>query len=429
MAIDRSVICAAMWRHQDIETNGDIRDCCAVLDNEIKDSEGRVFNVNTHKLSDEWNSERKKALRLQMLRGEKPKGCWWCYDQEATTGHSVRTSFNNGLSDFVLEPLLKDSLENGGHLSTPPVDFQMQTGNLCNLACKMCQPKLSIQVGKFYKEHFDHPKEVRFSKSRGFPTMVNNDSFDLVYDWPVQHKLSDVFDEYIQNGNIKRMYLTGGEPTIIAENLEFLQLLVNNGQAKDIKFDTNTNCTNINKKFLSIIEQFKNARLAISIDGMGDIAHIQRYPSDWKTIERNIDTLIEWSAENPTKRQINLSTVVTALNFHHIPEFWDYMCEKFGKLNPAGGRMQNPHFITPLWEWKESSLGFGQVPQSIAQQILSTFDEYQDKITKNAFDSYKNALNSGSFAPDFTAIHEVLDTIQKMHPDLNIPEIYKIYYQ
>ena len=100
----------------------------------------------------------------------------------------------------------------------------MQTGNLCNLACKMCQPKLSIQVGKFYKQHFDHPKEVKFSKSRGFPTMVNNDSFDLVYDWPVQNKLSDVFDEYIKNGTIKRMYLTGGEPTIITENLEFLKL-------------------------------------------------------------------------------------------------------------------------------------------------------------------------------------------------------------
>ena len=162
---------------------------------------------------------------------------------------------------------------------------------------------------------------------------------------------------------------------------------------------------------------------------MGDIAYIQRHPSNWKTIERNIDTLIEWAAENPNKRKINISTVITALNFHHVLEFWDYMCSKFGKLNPAGGRMQNPHFIAPLWEWKESSLGFGQVPQSIAEQIASTFDQYQDKITKNAFDAYKNALNSGSFAPDFTAIHEVLDTIQRMHPDLNIREIYKIYYQ
>jgi MoaA/NifB/PqqE/SkfB family radical SAM enzyme len=415
ISIDKNVLCGALWMHQDIETNGDIQDCCASL------TDRNEFNITTHSLKDEWNSDRKRDMRMQMLRGEQPKSCRWCYDTEKLGVESVRSHFNSGFFNKISNKELQETWDNNGAVTRPAEAIQIQTGNLCNLACKMCRPALSTSVGKFYKKHFDDPAKVTFIKR--LPTLIKNDSFDLKYDWPVTSKLSTLLADVLSD--FKMLYITGGEPTIIKENIEFLQYLVDNGYSKNIDIRTNTNCTNINQDLLDLMSQFKSACISASIDGMDEIAYIQRHPSDWRTVNANLDKIGAWAQTQP-HHTINITSVVTNLNAHHILDTLAYLCNKYQGF---GVNVADPHLINLCWQSPESSLGIEHIPKQAIDQIVATVPDYYGKIPYAILNQFKNGLTLANTGLTYRYIHQALDTVQAMHPELNIKDIYKIYYQ
>jgi glutamate-1-semialdehyde 2,1-aminomutase len=89
---------------------------------------------------------------------------------------------------------------------------------------------------------------------------------------------------------LKKVYMTGGEPTLIKNNFKFMKKCIDEGRT-DIVLFFNTNCTNINKQFLELISQFKQVNINASMDGIGIVNEYIRAPSDWKQISENIEKL------------------------------------------------------------------------------------------------------------------------------------------
>jgi len=427
-----NTLCSFAFGHTDIEPNGDIKFCCAAWNNSHRDSQGRVYNIQTHTLKEAWNSEQLKETRLAMIRGERPELCRYCWmmeNEDNTAGNSVRLQAANRrilLSD--IQDRIEYARTHNGELDKLAFDFQLSIGNLCNLACKMCNNGYSTQYQKLYSKFF--PSSDRISYVKGVEILDDNNMdrqipFGTTFDWPLHIPLSEIFKDHTQD--LQRIFFTGGEPTLIPQVLDFIEFLADAPHRPDLTMWPSTNCTNINKRLLNSLDKFNEVWFNLSLDGMDEIAYIQRTPSNWESIEKNVDMLMDWIVERQQTKhiEVHMISTITALNFHHILDFWTYFSKRFSRRVRFG--------ISPnLVLHKRTNFGIEIVPKSVAEQLRAKFNSYNGvypKYTEYAFEYYKNLLDTTNFADDHELIHYCLDEVQRVHLDKNIREIYSIYYK
>jgi sulfatase maturation enzyme AslB (radical SAM superfamily) len=85
---------------------------------------------------------------------------------------------------------------------------------------------------------------------------------------------------------LKRLYLTGGEPTLIDANLYIINKLVEVGN-KECYVSWTTNMTTWPSEFYDKLEFFNESEIQMSIDGYGTRNSYIRYPTDWKKVEQH----------------------------------------------------------------------------------------------------------------------------------------------
>ncbi len=416
-------ICAYPFVHMDIEPDGEIQFCCAVGTGKNLDNQGNKFNVTTHSISESWNSDSMKTLRTNLINGVEDPRCNFCWERERNKTKSYRTG---GFTTFPLEKI-KDRIEkaaaNNGHVSQLPFDYQVATGNLCNLGCKMCGSKWSTNNAKFFKRFHDTPAEINFVSST-LTKPIGKNEFQAEHDWPVTIGLEKIFEGSYDA--IRLLYLTGGEPTIIKEVHDFLEKLVEQGYADKIRIRPNTNCTTINKKFLDTLSKFSAVDLIVSIDGMDEIADIQRTFSDWPTILKNLDTIMAWWKEKRTPGLLTINTIITSLNLHHVIDLWVFLCERYPGVKFGIG-------ANTVWD-AEVNFGVNSVPEDAVEKIkqYSLSDNYKTnpkyKNMKMAYSYLENLLNTSTFVKDYAIIHYCLNKMKEYHPEYDIEKIYRIYF-
>jgi MoaA/NifB/PqqE/SkfB family radical SAM enzyme len=258
-----------------------------------------------------------KDIRLAMIDGKKIEGCSVCYEQEANgrtsnRQHSIQ-EWSWRLGNEGLNKLVAEAVDNNGHVESEPVYLDLRLGNLCNLKCRMCNPWNSSQIVKEHESLAQNPEysEVWRKTFGKFPITVMDDQqwFDHDIMWDQVISLIP---------KLKKVYMTGGEPTLIKNNFKFMQACIDQGRT-DIVMFFNTNCTNINKQFLNLISQFKQVNINASMDGIGIVNEYIRAPSDWKLISDNIEKLAQMSNVNlgvtPTIQVYNVFDIVNMLEW------------------------------------------------------------------------------------------------------------------
>lgn len=431
-----NTICGFMFGHTDIEPNGDIKFCCAAWDGLHHDEQGNMYNVNTHTLKEAWNSPLARETRMAMIRGEKPKVCRYCWEfenEDNTKGASVRLSAANQRIPLTeIADRIEYAKQHDGALSDDQLafDFQVSTGNLCNLACKMCNPKFSSSYQKFFSKFFESSGKVNFV--RGLDEVNNAGEtipFGTIYDWPITNPLANIFKDHITS--VKRIFFTGGEPTLIPEIIEFMDHIGNSEHREDLIMWPSTNCTNINKTLLNTLAKFDHMWINMSLDGMDEIAYIQRTPSNWEAIEKNLISLVSWAQEQSKLGKdihLHLISTVTALNIHHILDFWEHCANNYYDTYPYGIAVNLVQHLT-------TNFGIETVPKIVIDQLvrpklnaLYAHPGFQSAATKRGLDLFSEILDNTKFNDGFEDIQFCLDQVQKCHADLNIKEIYKVYY-
>jgi len=414
-----------------IQPNGDIVSCCAIL-GRMTDDQQQVYNVNTHNISDFWNSQEQKQLRLDLINGKEPEccnSCWKLENKDHTKGNSVRKNANDRIPLSRVQDRIQYAAENNGELNVDWIDMQISTGNLCNLACKMCGPDNSIQYSEFFLDrNITTKQQIKFSKTS--IGVLNGGEFGDLYDWPVKRPLATILKDHYSS--LETVWLTGGEPTIIKENIDFLEDLVTTGHSQHILAFINTNCTNVNKRLLDILGNFDQVMFNLSIDAIDDIAYIQRTPSRWPYIQKNIDSIFDWLAEkNNPRNSVNFNTVITNLNFHQVPEVWQHLITRYSPYK----NVYLGFGFTPVVKLEEN-FGIESVPEYMRDQVQQQLDALkilppvvENQRLRSAITDLEYHLNTINFSKDNENIHFMLDRLQEVHPELNIKEIYSIYYR
>jgi sulfatase maturation enzyme AslB (radical SAM superfamily) len=334
--------------------------------------------MGNDKISDVWNSEYYKEVRMKMIRGEKVNHCEICYKVEST-GSESRRELNNRVwkerlgINKVNE--IKRNVEAGFGLNLlRPLSFDLRLGNVCNLKCRMCNSMTSTSfAGEWDKLRKQNLDLTAYKSVDSLHTMSKKLS-----NWFQDDEFWDDIDGELET--IERIYLTGGEPTLIKRNNEFLVKLIEKKRF-NVEVVLNTNITMLNDDLLSNLEKFNKVSLSMSIDGVGEVNDYIRYPSIWSEIESNIKKIF--------KRKINIDITYTlsVYNFFDLKNFikW-YLDHGIGRVNYIDWNiLDEPEFLS-----------VSVIPHEIRVNYLEELSHYLDSIRNNdnhsIVDSLKNTF-------------------------------------
>ena len=264
-------ICAIPWMHLNFEPNGKVVPCCLT-------STHNYFagDLTTDSIEEIWNSDNMKSLRLQMVNGEEPKICSTCFNKERVTGLSGRIHHNKAFPK-VLERIPKITDQTGYVSEMNLLYWDFRFSNLCNLKCRSCGPRYSSAWV---------PDAKKLGLISNQDKVWNIDSVDD----------TNNFDFLTEQINVvEKIYFAGGEPLMMDEHWQILELLDKNNR-HDVKISYNTNCTTFTYKNKDVFDYWKkwNAdKLQIwpSIDEIGPRAELIRSGTVWSKVEANLKRL------------------------------------------------------------------------------------------------------------------------------------------
>jgi len=423
--------CPYPWIHVMTQPTGTVSWCCVARDN-FKNDDGSMFDLNKgDRIESVWNNNHMRKIRQQMLDGEVVKGCEHCYDLEDMGFPSYRTNYIRDWFEYSdrgeeIVQRIEQSKRNGYRVEEPPMYLDFRLGNMCNLKCRMCQPQNSSQINKEYvKMENADPEAGQFIRDN----FTWGHFAENITDWQDDPEFLRQVEEWLPGVN--KLYFTGGEPTIIERVYWIMEKCVEMGIAKDIELVFNSNMTNIQRRFLDLIEQFKNVLMCISVDAYGHENEYIRGASHWSKVEEN---LRKYCASDVIGT-ILFSPVIQIYNVLTITKLLDF-CEE---LEEQYGREV---FVTFLICDYPTSLDFRNCPDQVREVAAGRLEEWlkRSKIlvnrpeNKQTIEATIKALkenrkdNWEQELVTFKRYTKMLDKQRKESMEEALPELWKLMY-
>ena len=300
--------CVLPWIHLASRPSGDVRLCCVAKGRVTNQSKPHRFG--TDKIEHIWNSDHMRNVRQKMINGEQVEACQRCYNIESFGNHSKRITSNQTMMPDNINDMISYSKINDGEALDYPSFYDLRFGNLCNLKCRMCSPQNSSQI---QKEIALNPIDMKILEE-----YVSDD----INEWFLNDNFWKDLEKYIPY--IDHLYFTGGEPTLIEQQYILLEEIIKRGYNDRIQLRYNTNVTNVQPRFLNLINQFERVNLSCSIDGVGRINDYIRHPSNWKNISENFNKFLTNTSDNV---DIYVTFTVQALNILYLYDMQQWINE------------------------------------------------------------------------------------------------------
>ena len=210
--------CLMPWVHLYVGTNGKANACC--------NTSITYGSVRNQPIDSIWNGDKINQFRKQLLEGVKDKRCSICYNKEAAGKASIRTETLVKFKRHIPIALENKTL-------TKPVYLDIRYSNVCNLKCRTCWHGASsswFEDAKVLKTNFGDKAIIK-------ATTKNTKLIEDIVTY------SDELEE---------VYFAGGEPLLMEEHYEFLDLLIEK-KSFNTRIRYNTNLTQLKLKGRSAI--------------------------------------------------------------------------------------------------------------------------------------------------------------------------------
>jgi len=327
--------CVIPWTGFQVEPDGGVKNCII-----SKDTIGNLSDQGIHDILKK-NSEVKK----QMLSGQFPKTCDGCYLQEKHRQKdfgsiSSRLYYAKEITPHISKELLED------HKNFDLKHVDVRWSNKCNLACVYCGPMYSSKWGTELGR-----KQQRFDYDDSLKTYL----FDNIT-------------------SLKNVYLAGGEPMLMKQNKDFLELLLEKNPEVHIR--VNTNLSKTHTGIFDLLCQFKNVHWTISVESMHEEYEYIRHHGVWNDFVGNLKRLKELD------HKISFNMLFFILNYHSIYDTVRFFRDM--------GYHENSFIIGPLYT--PAHFNVLNLPDKIISQIKDRLQKeiaISDHYLKN---SYENIL-------------------------------------
>ena len=249
--LTNGVFCPMPWTGLMYNFDGSVKNCIRSAD--------KIGNIKDNSIDEILLGEQNLDTQENMLSDLPGKSCHTCYNLE-----NNKKNFNI-ISDrmFYIKELKQvplDTYQIGNHdLHTVDVRWS----NLCNFSCVYCGPEFSSR--------WESELKVQTAK----PTVEQTEKFKQ-YIFDSAHKL-------------KHVYLAGGEPLLMKENLEFLELLKRVNPGVNLRINTNLSC--VESRVFETIITFPNVHWTVSVETMEEEFEYIRHGGSWHDFLENLSTI------------------------------------------------------------------------------------------------------------------------------------------
>lgn len=231
-------------------------------------------------------------------------------------------------------------------------NFDLQTidvrwTNLCNFSCVYCTPEFSSRWA---------------------------DELGLKQETPADEQRRE-FKEYIfkHAKQLKHVYLAGGEPLLMKENLELLDLLDPN-----VNLRINTNLSKVDTRVFDRICEFKNVHWTVSVETIEDEFEYIRHGGNWNDFLDNLIVIKKLG------HKISFNMLHFLLNYQTVFGCVDYL--------KSMGFHNNAFIIGALLE--PEYLNIRHLPDSVLQSVKSILEARINESPGYLLeDSYRNMLH------------------------------------
>lgn len=311
----KDTLCVVPWAHLNFEPNGKVVPCCLT-------SHHNYFagDLNNESIEEIWNSNNMKKLRKEFIAGVEPKICATCFDREKVTGESGRYYQNKEFKN-VIKIIPEITQPDGAVPDMKLLYWDFRFSNLCNFKCRSCGPRYSSSwVPDYKKLGWTIEDDAKVTNIQSVEGVTN---YDFLKD-QVQH--------------VQKVYFAGGEPLLMPEHWQTLELLVANKRF-DVKINYNTNCSTFTyggKNVLDYWRQWEDWKIEVwpSIDEIGKRAELIRAGTVWTKVEENLKLLT--TLDNITVRP---GMTIGAWNVRRLPAIINHLID-LGVVN-AKHKYQN----------------------------------------------------------------------------------------
>ena len=219
-----------------------------------------IGNLKDNSITEILHGEVNLTTKHNMTYNKPGPTCNVCYDLEKNTN-----SFDV-ISDriFYLKELKDVNFNIYKSIDTHELHtIDIRWSNLCNFACVYCGPEFSSKWTTELKINHQEVPHQRFIEMKKY-----------------------IFDNVHQ---LKHVYLAGGEPLLMKENLELLDLLKT--QNPNVNLRINTNLSKVDTKIFDLICTFPNVHWIVSVESMEQEYEYIRWGGSWQDFLDNLNTI------------------------------------------------------------------------------------------------------------------------------------------
>ncbi len=461
--LNHETFCFYPFLEMSINPAGHVKPCCYYDSYLFKDPEKDLLKgigidfdnvVNIHDkentLEKIWDSKGMKSVRkaIWLKDVKKLDACKVCH-RDGNASMRVRSINEYKNNKEVLE-IVKNAIDNDYQVEFPK-RLELKPSNLCNLKCVMCNTHDSSQIEKELKELSEKYDGITLLEGRYYPevdifgefTKVGKDRISDYDKHLIEIRIEN--DQYSDRPefwesfckmvpNLETLSFAGGEPTLLPFVERALSYCVETGHSKHITVYFSSNITNINKKLLSLIPEFKLFEMICSIDGYKSVQEYARFPSKWSQIEKNYIALKEISDKPNVKLLTNIT--VNSLTVGNLDQLL-YWIEDQAKTYPYFDYW--PYNLNMLWS--PDYMRVSMLPKKVKELTIYKLEAYKNKSQllkdfpglDSKIDMVINELKKHDAEAveknisDFSCIIQVLDEHRDIDINTYIPALNGVY--
>lgn len=250
----------------------------------------------------DWKSDPEYSeIRQNMIDGiQMSQHCADCYNSESYGTESAR-QFET------FEWALRKGFRNTQDLNQikDPVLYEIRPSNKCNIMCRMCDNYHSHLIEQEWKQIGIPMTNI------GFQNYVSFDNINI--------------------SSMERIYVAGGEPTIMPEFYDFLRKCVDRGYV-NFELNIGTNGMKFSDRLIKLLDNFPDVCLSVSFDGYKKVNDYIRWKSDFDVMWQNSLMMRDRG------HKIGLQTVISIYNVTRIHEIFEFYDREF----PGSGLLIQP---------------------------------------------------------------------------------------
>jgi radical SAM protein with 4Fe4S-binding SPASM domain len=379
--LTKKSFCVLPWTGVYIQPNGDVRNCAV--------TPMAIGNINNTPLEQILTGEVNTTVKTEMLNDIMRPQCGQCHRLESRQKNTFDQVSNRVWYLKKLKNTDKTVFDSPNNFKLKMLDLRWK--NTCNFACVYCDAELSSRWATELKQ----------------PQRIESDALIKSLDYI-----------YSNLDEVEHIYLAGGEPLLVRENLVLLEkMLVIN---PDVDLRLNTNLSVLDNDIYLLVKKFKNVRWTISIDNIGQEFEYLRYGGNWNKFIKNLGIL----TQDFGKESINFNSVWCALNSKSVFNCIDFLLTDMGFH-------ENAIIVNPLEDplWLDVNNLSDKWLEEIRNELITRIEQSNPQYClNNSLTLMLNYISQPNFIKDISKTIDSLKTIddrRNLNSKLIFPEVYQ----